>query len=374
MSDKTVIVYGATGYTGRLICEYLRELNVPFIAAGRSKERLDSVMGSNVPGIETAQYEVREVEHTVEALTELFASGSVVCNTVGPFISYGDVVVEACANAGVHYLDTTGEQDWLLHAQKEWGPTFAAKNLLLSPGIAQMYTTGEIAANIALDAKPGLDTLDILVLWKGLPTFASTQTIFTILQADWYYLDNNEYMPWEHTAAYDAVVPGQHELGIAIPWGGQSTPVWFKDDPRVSSCRAVGGVLNRTVMEGVKATVAMYEADIKALPPEERNAQLSEIAASMQGGMPPRENPRINVSVDSVWASGPLGRVHVVIHGNQNYKQTGLLQAWCAYSLLQQQPNRVGFASGCQAFGHTQLLGVLRNFGLVLEPIVEIHN
>ncbi len=50
-----------------------------------------------------------------------------------------------------------------------------------------MYTTGEIAANIALET-PGLDTLDILVLWKGFPTYASTQTIFTILKADWFHL------------------------------------------------------------------------------------------------------------------------------------------------------------------------------------------
>ena len=54
--------------------------------------------------------------------------------------------------------------------------------------------------------------------------------------------------------------------------------------------------------------------------------------------MPPRENPRVNKSLDSVHASGPLGRAHCVIHGNSNYKQTGLLQAYAAYSLLQQPP------------------------------------
>ena len=85
------------------------------------------------------------------------------------------------------------------------------------------------------------------------------------------------------------------------------------------------------------------------------------------------ENPRVNTSIDSVHASGPLGRVHVAIHGNSNYKQTGLLQAYCAYSLLQQPPRRAGFASACQAFGHKELLGVLRNFGLVLNPVVETH-
>ena len=39
MSEKKpVIVYGASGYTGRLVCEYLREYNIPFIAAGRSSQ------------------------------------------------------------------------------------------------------------------------------------------------------------------------------------------------------------------------------------------------------------------------------------------------------------------------------------------------
>jgi hypothetical protein len=49
------------------------------------------------------------------------------------------------------------------------------------------------------------------------------------------------------------------------------------------------------------------------------------------------------------------------------------MQAWGAMSLLQQPPLRTGFASGCQAFGHRQLLGVLRQFGLVLDPVVTEH-
>jgi hypothetical protein len=90
--------------------------------------------------------------------------------------------------------------------------------------------------------------------------------------------------------------------------------------------------------------------------------------------MPPREATRINTSLDSVHASGPLGRAHCVIHGNSNYKQTGLLQAYGAYSLLQQPPKRAGFASGCQAFGHHELLGVLRSFGLVMEPTLTVQH
>ena len=63
-----------------------------------------------------------------------------------------------------------------------------------------------------------------------------------------------------------------------------------------------------------------------------------------------------------------------MIYGNSNYKQTGLLQAYAAASLLREPPKRAGFASACQAFGHRQLLGVLKSFGLVREPIVTIHD
>src|SRR2546423_1045299 len=273
---KPVIVYGVSGYTGRLVCEYLREYNISFIAAGRDAAKVKAVV-EKIPGIETADYEVAEVEHTVEALTKLFKGAQVVSNMVGPFIKYGPEVVEACLAAGCHYTDTTGEQDWVLLTQERWGTKFAAKGLLLAPSVAQMYTTGEIAANIALE-HPGLDTLDILVLWKGFPTYASTQTIFTVVKADWFYLQQNEYVQWDKKAHYDVVVPGQHELALALPWSGTSHPVWFKDDPRVANVKAVGGVFERSVMQGVVDTVAMYQDQIAPLPPDEQEAKLSEIA------------------------------------------------------------------------------------------------
>jgi len=112
-STKPVVVYGASGYTGRLVCEYLREFCVPFIAAGRDKARIQEALDS-IPGINTVDHEVVEVDHEVGPLSDLFAQAAVVCNTVGPFARHGRQVVEACIRAGSHYVDTTGEQDWLI--------------------------------------------------------------------------------------------------------------------------------------------------------------------------------------------------------------------------------------------------------------------
>ena len=100
MPDKRpVVVYGASGFSGRLIVEFLREYGVPFVAAGRSRERLEEVL-DHVPGISTADYELAEVGHSVEELTKLFKGARVVCNSVGPCIYYGDTVVGACLAAG----------------------------------------------------------------------------------------------------------------------------------------------------------------------------------------------------------------------------------------------------------------------------------
>jgi short subunit dehydrogenase-like uncharacterized protein len=342
MSDKEVIVYGASGYTGRLVCEYLREFGVPFIAAGRDKARIAEALRT-VPGIDTVDHDIVEVAHDVGPLSELFDGARVVCNMVGPFAQHGGEVAEA--------------------------------GLLLAPGVAQMYTTGEIAAQLCLE-EPGLDTLDILVFWKGMPTIASTRTILVnAALAKAYYLEQNAYAEWPADGGlYTVTVPGQHETGLALPWGGTSHPVWFRQDPRVANVKVLGGVFNRALMLGVPQIVAGALAQIEGLSEQDKVKALSEQAAAVMNQMPPREYTRVNTSLDSVHASGPLGRAHCVIHGNCNYKQTGLLQAYAAYSLLQQPPKRAGFASGCQAFGHRELLGVLRSFGLVMNPTLTRSN
>ena len=312
--------------------------------------------------------------HTAEALTHLFKGASVVLNTVGPFAKFGPEVVEACLASKCHYTDTTGEQDWLITLDQEYGARFAAAGLLLSPGLAQMYTTGEIAAQLCLET-PGLDTLDIAVFWGGSPTIASTQTILVnAAMAKAFYLEQNNYVEWQSDAGlYSLSIPGQHEAALALPWGGTSHPVWFKRDPRVANVKVLGGVFNKPLMQAVPQIVNAALKATEGMNNQDRYAALAKTAAGVMNSMPPRENPRINKSVDSVHASGPLARAHCTIFGNCNYKQTGLLQAFGAASLLEQAPRRVGFASGCQAFGHHELLGALRSFGLVQAPVLSVH-
>ena len=372
-SNKPVVVYGASGYTGRLVCEYLREFNVPFLAAGRDKGRVQDVV-SKIPGIDTVEHDVVEVEHTVEALTELFDGAQVVCNTVGPFIKYGPEVVEACVAAGAHYLDTTGEQDWVLHAQQTWGQQFADKGLLLSPGVAQMYTTGEIAAQICLE-KPGLDTLDILVLWKGFPTYASTQTIFTILKADWYYLEQNQYVPWDPRPGTSSLsIPGQHEAGAGAAVGRHLAPGVVQKRPARGQRQ---GPRRRPQPSGYGGRPRDREDGGRA----------DQDAAGRGAGARARAGSRLRTGRHA--AAGEPAHQHLAwtrcTRPARSAARTASSTATATTSrpaccrptprtrCCSSRPRRTGFASACQAFGHRELLGVLRSFGLVLDPVLTVH-
>ena len=110
-------------------------------AAGRNRSRIEEAMRV-VPGIDDAQYEIAEVEHDVESLTKLFQGRKVVCNTVGPFIRKADVVIEAALRAGCHYMDTTGEQPYMLGVEAKFGDSFRKAGLALIPSLAYMYADG----------------------------------------------------------------------------------------------------------------------------------------------------------------------------------------------------------------------------------------
>ena len=106
-----VVVYGATGFVGRLLAGYLAEHAPPearIALAGRSRERLQEVRDS-LPPAAHAWAVLTADSSDRPALDTLAASTRVLATTVGPYARYGMPVVEACARAGTHYADLTGE-------------------------------------------------------------------------------------------------------------------------------------------------------------------------------------------------------------------------------------------------------------------------
>jgi short subunit dehydrogenase-like uncharacterized protein len=362
MNNKPVVLYGASGFSGRLVAEFLREFSVPFRAVGRNKGKIQEVL-SRVPGIETADYEIVETGGATDELAEIFSGARVVCNTVGPLVYYGPAIIEASLRAGCHYIDISGEQAWVRQVEETWGPEFAEKGLLAAPATAYMSTASDIATRLCLEVG-GIDTLEIVSLFKGMPTFGSTQTIFAVIPTDAYYLEQNQFKSWPRAKGYEVVVPGSLQTQLALPWGGFPHPVWFKNHPQIANVKTLGGLLDRQIMETVAATEKHFEEKIRPLPKEEQARQLADMANSVQAGTPPRENTRQHRTIDVVVGRGSTNFVQCTMFGTCAYRQTGLIQAFAAHHLSLAPPRKVGFASPCEAFGHRELLHALESHAL----------
>jgi short subunit dehydrogenase-like uncharacterized protein len=110
-----VIVYGATGYTGRLVAEYLARTYpgdaVKWAMAGRSAAKL-----AEVRALITAPTDLPLVvadAHDPAALEAMARRTRVVISTAGPYQLYGSDLVAACAKTGTDYVDLTGESNWI---------------------------------------------------------------------------------------------------------------------------------------------------------------------------------------------------------------------------------------------------------------------
>jgi short subunit dehydrogenase-like uncharacterized protein len=106
-----VVVFGATGFVGRLTADYLAR-NAPKDAriglAGRSRGRLEDVRAGL--GGAASEWELLTADSEDAASLEALAAGTrAVATTVGPYRAYGLPLVAACAAAGTHYADLTGE-------------------------------------------------------------------------------------------------------------------------------------------------------------------------------------------------------------------------------------------------------------------------
>ncbi|MRV71968.1 NAD(P)H-binding protein [Duganella sp. FT92W] len=376
MAKHPVVVYGASGYTGMLIMDWLIDQGIPFTAVGRNAGRIREMMAQRVVRLESAEYEIVEADHNVDSLVKAFKGAKVVCATVGPFVHSGLVTVEAAVKAGCHYLDTTGEQAFIRQARDLFDEQYRQAGLLLSPSNAYMYTFAEIAAELALET-PGVDVLETATLCRGPRggagiSVGSTATIFEGYRHESCYLWEKKLVPHAADASFSIVDPAFMQPVFTLPWGGTSLPVYFERDPRVRSCVSSVGFYDNNAMRMVHSLGQKWEAEYKHLSPEQQDAVLKNIVDSTTPSMPPRERTTVQRTVDFAIGRGQLASVRATVHGTTPYISTGAIHAAGVMKLLDNDTAKVGFASGSKAFGHRYLLGFLEQRGLARATVTQL--
>ena len=107
-----IIVYGATGYTGRLVAEYLKDkTGLKWAMAGRSADKLAEVRNLIGAAAETPLIIADASDPT--SLEDMVKRTKVVLTTVGPYQLYGNELVAACVANGTDYTDLCGEPAWM---------------------------------------------------------------------------------------------------------------------------------------------------------------------------------------------------------------------------------------------------------------------
>jgi short subunit dehydrogenase-like uncharacterized protein len=106
--EYDLILFGATGFTGRLVAEHIRgcaEPDLRWAIAGRSRVKLEA-LGLGVPIVIGDALDPA-------AMRAIASRTRAVCTTAGPYARYGSELVAACAESGTHYCDLTGEVQWM---------------------------------------------------------------------------------------------------------------------------------------------------------------------------------------------------------------------------------------------------------------------
>jgi short subunit dehydrogenase-like uncharacterized protein len=244
---RRIVVFGATGYTGRLVTAELVARGARPIIAGRHGDAL-AKLADRHDGLEVAIADVAEPA-TVRALVE---SGDVLVTTVGPFSVLGEAALDAAIDAGAHYLDSTGEAGFIRHVVGTAGPRAERSGSALLTAFGYDFVPGHIAGALAVEGG-GSDTHELQIVYGAVGTAISSGTRASILTMAFDRTHKLEHghvverpigrdasvVDIDGTRHHVTLAGGSEPLTAARTWPGvESVSVWLDLGPAVWLAKA----------------------------------------------------------------------------------------------------------------------------------------
>jgi short subunit dehydrogenase-like uncharacterized protein len=172
-----VAVYGATGYTGRLVARELRRRGVDQILCGRNPGKLRRLADELEVRLPVRVAPVDDLD----ALRHAFADCPALINCAGPFTRFGEPVVQAAIESATHYVDTTGEQLYMQRVFERFDDAARAAEVAVIPAIGFDYVPGDLVCRLA---GKGHEPLRELVVAYAVQGFGATRgTMHSLLEA-----------------------------------------------------------------------------------------------------------------------------------------------------------------------------------------------
>lgn len=165
---RPVAIYGATGFTGRLVAAELRRRGADVVLSGRSRAKLE-ILAEDLGGDVAVRPAALDDPGSLRELLEPCAA---VIACAGPFRLHGEPVLAAAVDSATHYLDTTGEQPFMRKVFEDYGPRAERAGVALVTAMGFDYVPGDLIASLAAS---GLGPLDEIVLAYSVKGFGSTR-------------------------------------------------------------------------------------------------------------------------------------------------------------------------------------------------------
>jgi short subunit dehydrogenase-like uncharacterized protein len=166
-----VLLFGATGYTGALTARALARRGAETILAGRNPSRLEA-LASEVDARDIAVVEVGDVGGLATALEDVKA----IVTCVGPFTKLGHTAVEAALQAGVHYVDSTGEISFVSELIDRYDTPARERGIVMAPALGFDEVPSDVALSLTVDGLPQADAVVTYSL-PGKPSMGTVRTI-----------------------------------------------------------------------------------------------------------------------------------------------------------------------------------------------------
>lgn len=167
-----ILLFGATGYTGKITARALADRGADFVVAGRNRAKLDRLAA------ETGAAGVRVVDaDDVDGLTDALLDVKVMITCVGPFLELGHTAVEAALRAGVHYVDSAGEGPFVEGLIRDRHEDALQAGIAMAPAMGFDEVPGDVATALAAD---GLELPEIFLTY-AFPSQASAGTLKSVL-------------------------------------------------------------------------------------------------------------------------------------------------------------------------------------------------
>lgn len=350
MADSLIAVYGATGFTGRLVAGQLARRGRAFIASARSSAKLaDLVEELAAEHDACVEARVASVDQP-DSLDAMLEGVDVLINCAGPFVDVGPPVVEAAVRNGVHYLDTTGEQPHMKWVESVLDKPAADAGVALVPGCAYEYAAGDFAARVA--TKMGARHLGICYAVRDMKMSHGTKKSVAraILGEGVTFVGGKLQRRRPAYRLFEVPLPGGRTVtGAWFPGGEPLTVPRYADVEQVEDCLAVGGAAGRALRLAMPVVDGLLAVARGVLPVAVSAAEsaIDQVIEWTDG------NPHAGQGRPEFLAVAFDARdsqFYAAVSGTDVYGVTARIIVEAASRLLAEPPSVVGFTSPAALF------------------------